>query len=578
MKFNDIGIRMKLGIGFGLVLFLLSMISVWSFVQMNNIKNSITRNQVKQDLRDLMKEKEINHLDWAAQVSKGILAGKSDAIEAQTDGHKCKLGEWYYSEARKRVEREMPELKTELAKMEEPHLALHREVINVKESLRNGEGGRQAANRIYNEEIITHLKNVRSSLTAISAKVMDEVVQSEKSIFASIRTGMVLVAGLFVLSLVIGVTVSMLISGSITRPVRLSLDFAGTMAEGDLTKRINLNQKDEIGQMVAALNRAAANLDEMFYNVSTGSQNLAQAIEQIATGNQTLSQRTAEQASSLEEIASTIEEATATINQNADNAVKAQELTEAGAGKSKDGNRVALEAVNSIIEMNASSKKIADIIAVINEIAFQTNLLALNAAVEAARAGEQGRGFAVVAGEVRNLAQRSGNAAKEIESLINDTVSKVGKSTELVKDTGGALNDIAEAATTTAQIISEIAAASMEQKQGIGQINSAISEMDSMTQQNAALVEETASSSEEMSNQAQEFLAMVQKFKITKRTVDVAGKPARQNHSAGAYEAAKKKDKGNGNGRIKAANPNALSNADGGSMTDILKQEGFEEF
>jgi methyl-accepting chemotaxis protein len=536
------GIRMKLGIGFGLVLFLLSMISVWSFVQMNNIKNSITRNQVKQELRDLMKEKEINHLDWAAQVSRGILAGRSDAIDVQTDGHKCKLGEWYYSDARKRIEQEMPGLKADLAKMEKPHLALHKEVVNLKESLRNGgEAGRQTANRIYNEEIVTHLKDVRSSLTAINAKVRDEVVQNEKNIFDSIRTGMILVVGLFVLSLAIGVIVSTLISGSITRPVRLSLDFAGSIAEGDLTKRIDLSQKDEVGQMIGALNRAAANLDEMFYNVSMGSQNLAQAIEQIATGNQTLSQRTAEQASSLEEIASTIEQATATITQNADNAVRAQELTEAGAGKSKDGNRVALEAVNSIIEMNASSKKIADIIAVINEIAFQTNLLALNAAVEAARAGEQGRGFAVVAGEVRNLAQRSGNAAKEIETLINDTVSKVGKSTELVKDTGGALNEIAEAATTTAQIISEIAAASMEQKQGIGQINSAISEMDSMTQQNAALVEETASSSEEMSNQAQEFLAMVQKFKISKKGADVDGKPARRNLSAGASGTVKKR-------------------------------------
>ncbi len=143
-----------------------------------------------------------------------------------------------------------------------------------------------------------------------------------------------------------------------------------------------------------------------------------------------------------------------------------------------EGNRVALEAVNSIIDMNSSSKKIADIIAVINEIAFQTNLLALNAAVEAARAGEQGRGFAVVAGEVRNLAQRSGNAAKEIESLIRDTIAKVERSTDLVKNTGGALSEIAEAAKTTAQIITEIAAATMEQKQGINQINSAISEMD----------------------------------------------------------------------------------------------------
>ena len=229
-------------------------------------------------------------------------------------------------------------------------------------------------------------------------------------------------------------------------------------------------------------------------------------MDQISSGNQNLSQRTSEQASSLEEIASTIEEATATINQNAENAARARDLTDTGVTKSMEGNRIAIEAVSSIIEMNESSKKVADIIAVINEIAFQTNLLALNAAVEAARAGEQGRGFAVVAGEVRNLAQRSGNAAKEIEKLIKDTVGKVETSTELVNKTGNALTEIAEAAKISAQIISEISRGEPGAEAGINQINNAIAEMDNMTQQNASLVEETASASEEMANQAQELL------------------------------------------------------------------------
>ena len=237
-------------------------------------------------------------------------------------------------------------------------------------------------------------------------------------------------------------------------------------------------------------------------------------MEQITSGNQNLSQRTSEQASSIEEIASTIEEAATTIKQNAENAERAREITDAGAVRSMEGNRVAMDAVSSIKDMNDSSKKIANIIAVINEIACQTNLLALNAAVEAARVGEQGRGFAVVAGEVRNLAQRSGNAAKEIGVLINDTVNKIEKSTALVTRTGGSLNEIAESAKDTAHIISEIAAASQEQNQGISQINNAITEMDSTTQENASLVEETASASEEMANQAQELLEMVRRFKI----------------------------------------------------------------
>jgi methyl-accepting chemotaxis protein len=214
-------------------------------------------------------------------------------------------------------------------------------------------------------------------------------------------------------------------------------------------------------------------------------------------------------------MAASIEEATATIQQNAENAGTAKDLTDQGVVKSAEGNRIASEAVNAIIEMNESSRKVAEITGVINSIAFQTNLLALNAAVEAARAGEQGRGFAVVAGEVRNLAQRAGSAAKEIENLINETIARVGRGTELVTNAGNALSEITEAARTTARIISEIAAASQEQKTGIEQINAAVTDMDSVTQQNAALVEETASASEEMAGQAQELSSMMQKFTIS---------------------------------------------------------------
>ncbi|HQF08329.1 MAG TPA: methyl-accepting chemotaxis protein, partial [Spirochaetota bacterium] len=297
--------------------------------------------------------------------------------------------------------------------------------------------------------------------------------------------------------------------------------------------------------------------------------------------NQNLSQRTSEQASSLEEIASTIEEATATINQNAENAGRARELTETGSVKALEGNRVAVDAVNAIVEMNESSKKVADIISTINEIAFQTNLLALNAAVEAARAGEQGRGFAVVAGEVRNLAQRSGNAAKEIEGLIRDALGKVEKSTELVNRTGISLTEITEAAKTSAQIINEIAAASQEQKQGINQINNAIAEMDTMTQQNASLVEETASASEEMANQAQDLLDMVQKFKIRDQLKDETYSKKHREVHLRAAETAKRviaaSGGGNGDGR-RNTEGREMKSVSGDQMKEILQKEGFEEF
>ncbi len=361
-----------------------------------------------------------------------------------------------------------------------------------------------------------------------------------------------------------------------------------SMAKGDLMIRYRgINRKDEIGDIASAMNNSIDQFEKVIAEIILSSQNLAQAVEQIASGNQNLSQRTSEQASALEEIASTIEEATATINQNAENAGRAREFTDSGMSQSLEGNKVAIEAVDSIIEMNNSSKRVGEIIAVINEIAFQTNLLALNAAVEAARAGEQGRGFAVVAGEVRNLAQRSGNAAKEIEALIKDTVSKVDKSTDLVNKTGESLKKIAEANKISAQIISEIAAASQEQKQGINQINNAIVEMDNNTQQNASLVEETASASEEMANQAQELIAMMQRFRISDNAEGaIKDSKHREIHIAAAtIEKRSGKEKTVGERSIKneapapkseeaTQNPSGTDNA----MKNILKNEGFDEF
>ncbi len=327
-----------------------------------------------------------------------------------------------------------------------------------------------------------------------------------------------------IISILVSIAASVYISGKISNPVRAMRDFAAKIAEGNFTERINVKQKDEIGQLADALNSSADNLEQLISNIITTSEQLNSAVDEITKGNMNLSQRTTEQASALEEIASTIEENTATVERNADNSKSAQELTEGGVEKSVGAINQADMAIGSINEINQSSKKIAEIISVINEIAFQTNLLALNAAVEAARAGDQGRGFAVVAGEVRNLAQRSGGAAKEIEQLIRESVSKVEKGTELVVESGAFLKEIANAAKTTAQIIAEIAAASDEQRTGMEQINKAVMELDSMTQQNAALVEETASASEQMANQAQELLALMSRFTIRQDGASSSGK------------------------------------------------------
>ena len=315
-------------------------------------------------------------------------------------------------------------------------------------------------------------------------------------------------------SVLAGFIITRILSRSISNPVRLGLAFAEKIAVGDFTERINIDQKDELGMLSEALNRAADNLEHTVSEIIGASNNLAQAVDQIASGNQNLSQRTSEQASALEEVAATIEEANSSINQNYENSTQASRMSETSSVVAVKGGELVSEAVQSINEVNASAKRIGEITTVINEIAFQTNLLALNAAVEAARAGEQGRGFAVVAGEVRNLAQRAGNAAKEIAQLIHDTVTKVENGTEKTYKSGESLKEIIESVKNVARVVSEIAASSNEQKQGMDQIAIAISDLDSMTQHNAALVEETASASEEMANQAQELMSLMTQFKI----------------------------------------------------------------
>ena len=387
------------------------------------------------------------------------------------------------------------------------------------------------------------------------------------------------------LAIFVCVIITFVLARAISGPVRKGLAFAERLAAGDFTSRIDLDQKDELGQLGKALNTAADDLERLISEILVAAQNLSQAVDQISGGNQNLSQRTSEQASSLEEIASTIEEATAAIRQNADNSDQANRLSGETMKMAEEGNRVVMDAVASINEINKSSKKIEEIISVINEIAFQTNLLALNAAVEAARAGEQGRGFAVVAGEVRNLAQRSGNAAKEIGALIKDSMDKIETGTDLANRSGDALREIVGAMKNVARLVSEIAAASQEQKQGLDQINIAVAEMDSMTQQNAALVEETASASEEMAGQAREMQSMVERFKISEATRGTVYQTKHKEvHLRAAAAAAKKvkvdaaprKDDAGAPERRKPADERKP--ATDRDIKEVLKEEGFEEF
>jgi methyl-accepting chemotaxis protein len=290
--------------------------------------------------------------------------------------------------------------------------------------------------------------------------------------------------------------------------------------EGDLKKRIPLEGKSGFLESLArGINQLADNMSEIVGRVKGTAAEVARSADEISQGNTDLSQRTEEQASSLQETASSMEEMTATVRQNADNAGRANQLAAAARNQAENGGVVVAKTVKAMAEIDEASKKIADIIGVIDEIALQTNLLALNAAVEAARAGELGRGFAVVASEVRNLARRSATAAREIKDLIQDSRKKVDEGSSLVTDSGETLEELVSAVKQVSDIIAEIAAASQEQSSGIDQVNKAVMQLDAMTQQNSALVEEASAASESMAQQARGLAEMMDKYHVSQDAV-----------------------------------------------------------
>lgn len=300
---------------------------------------------------------------------------------------------------------------------------------------------------------------------------------------------------------------------AVVTPLHEAQTVLTALAANDLTKTMTGTYEGEFEQMKVSLNSAMNTLSTALTTVREAAESVTAGAEQITKGNEDLSQRTSEQASSLEETSASMEEMTSTVKQNADNAKQANQLAITARDIADKGGSVTVRAVEAMGEINKSSKKIADIITVIDEIAFQTNLLALNAAVEAARAGEHGRGFAVVAAEVRNLAQRSATAAKEIKGLINESIQRVNDGSELVNQSGKTLEEIVSSVKRVTDIIAEITAASQEQASGIDQVNKAIMQMDETTQQNAALVEETTSASQSMKDQARELMSQVEVFK-----------------------------------------------------------------
>ena len=327
------------------------------------------------------------------------------------------------------------------------------------------------------------------------------------------------------------VTAQVELTKAMESAVAQTQDVARAAGDGDLTARLDTGDKQgDLRKMAEAINSLLAGMGDIVSTVKDAATEVHRGAEEISQGNANLSQRTEEQSSSLEETASSMEEMTSTVKQNADNAGQANQLATAARDQAEKGGRVVGKAVRAMTEINESSKKIADIISVIDEIAFQTNLLALNAAVEAARAGEQGRGLAVVASEVRSLAGRSATAAKEIKDLIQDSVKKVEDGSVLVTQSGQTLEQIVSSVKKVSDIVAEIAAASREQSSGIEQVNRAVMQMDEMTQQNAALVEQATAASQSMADQARDLNQMMDRYRIAEGQLTAAqsiSKPAK---------------------------------------------------
>jgi len=379
----------------------------------------------------------------------------------------------------------------------------------------------RATQAVYMESIAAFIK--------FQSGLVEKAGEEAAADYHSARNLMLALAGLAIL---LACAIALWVTRSITRPLIEAVGVAQKVAAGDLTSVVEVKSKDETGMLLQALKEMNESLVKIVGEVRSGSEAIGSGTKQIATGNADLSQRTEEQASSLEETASSMEELTSTVKQNAENAKQANQLALGASTVAVKGGQVVGEVVTTMSSINESSKKIVDIIGVIDGIAFQTNILALNAAVEAARAGEQGRGFAVVASEVRNLAQRSAAAAKEIKALIGDSVDKVGAGTKLVDEAGKTMEEIVTSVKRVTDIMSEITAASQEQSAGIEQINQAITQMDEVTQQNAALVEEAAAAAESLEEQAQNLDTAVAVFKLSNaptgmlagRSADVAEK------------------------------------------------------
>jgi methyl-accepting chemotaxis protein len=519
---RNVSIGVRLGLGFAVILLfsmLITGISVW---RLHDVA-SATRVMMEQPLA---KERYIS--DWYGRIDSAVrrtiaIARSSDTSLSGYFAEESKVSSASSAELQKKIEAliDKPEEKAMFAGLLEQrklYIGSRDQVYKLK-----GEAQVDAANEVFEKTFVPAAAKYQKMVLDLLEHQRASIDTTAREIDAVASTSRNLMLVLAALALAFGVVCAWVLTMGIVRPLRTAVDIARKVADGDLTAQIDASAKDETGQLLLALKDMNTSLLNIVGEVRSGTDSIATSSTQIAAGNQDLSSRTEEQAGSLEETASSMEELTSTVKQNADNARQANQLAASAAQVAVKGGEVVAQVVGTMESINASSNKIVDIISVIDGIAFQTNILALNAAVEAARAGEQGRGFAVVASEVRNLAQRSASAAKEIKILIGASVEQVNAGSMLVAQAGSTMNDIVDSVQRVSDIITEITAASSEQSVGIDEINRAIGQMDAVTQQNAALVEESAAAAESMQHQAHNLAQVVSVFKLNGQQASVSG-------------------------------------------------------
>jgi methyl-accepting chemotaxis protein len=510
---GNLKIGARLGIAFG-VLLLLSILTTGIALWRLQSAASTTQQMMAEPLT---KERMIS--EWNTNIQ--VAARRTMAIVKSTDPS---LSSFFAEDAARSVQATTelqkkvddltnePEEQAEVDKIGELRKAYLGSRDKVQEAKKAGNTAE--AERLFNEEFVPASKAYAAGVADLLARQRTKIDAMAKQIESANEVSRVLLPVLALLSLVLSGALAWIITRSITRPVDSALSAARRVASGDLSVSLVARTQDEMGQLVQALADMQNSLSGMIRGIRQSTDSISTASTEIATGNQDLSQRTEQTASNLQEAASSMEQLNGTVKQTADSARTANQLASSASSVAVKGGEVVSQVVSTMDEISASSKKISDIIGVIDGIAFQTNILALNAAVEAARAGEQGRGFAVVASEVRNLAQRSAQAAKEIKTLISASVERVESGSRLVADAGQTMSEIVNSVQRVSDIIGEITAAASEQSDGIGQVNASVTHLDQMTQQNAALVEQSAAAAESLREQAMRLAGTVQQFRL----------------------------------------------------------------